>query len=156
MGPTRVYIASPLGFSQLGRRHYEEDILAPLRDLGYAILDPWVKARGMPQEKLISDARTLATETAVEVGLRNSEMIRQADLILAILDGADVDAGVASEVGFAAGIGKRVIAYRGDFRPSGDFVSVPVNAQVAAFVRLSGGQLATDLEEVWSALRREP
>jgi nucleoside 2-deoxyribosyltransferase len=41
---------------------------------------------------------------------------RQADLVLAVLDGADADSGVAYEVGYAAALGKRVIGIRTDFR----------------------------------------
>jgi len=39
---------------------------------------------------------------------------------LAVVDGQEVDSGVASEVGFAYGLGKRIIGYRNDFRLAGE------------------------------------
>lgn len=153
MASMRVYVASALGFSELSRRQYVQDLLSPLRKLGCTVLDPWEKVLETPQSRLIADSRQLPAEAAIAIGVRNSELIRQADVVLAILDGADVDAGVAAEVGFGAGIGKKIIAYRGDFRPSGDFLTVPVNAQLMAFVSLTGGKVSTTLQEVWDVLR---
>lgn len=42
--------------------------------------------------------------------------IEAADLVLAVLDGADADSGVAFEVGYARALGKRVVGLRTDFR----------------------------------------
>ncbi|HOX40011.1 MAG TPA: nucleoside 2-deoxyribosyltransferase [Candidatus Brocadiia bacterium] len=42
--------------------------------------------------------------------------IRQADVIIAVLDGADTDSGVALEVGFAYGLGKPIVGVRTDYR----------------------------------------
>jgi len=44
------------------------------------------------------------------------EWIREADIIVAILDGQDVDSGVAFEVGYGYAIGKQIIGVRTDFR----------------------------------------
>src|SRR4030095_14231927 len=37
----RIYMASPLGFSQAGRHFYDAVLLPLVRRLGYEILDPW-------------------------------------------------------------------------------------------------------------------
>jgi nucleoside 2-deoxyribosyltransferase len=42
--------------------------------------------------------------------------VQDADIVVAILDGADVDSGTAWEVGYARGIGKKIIGIRTDFR----------------------------------------
>jgi len=44
------------------------------------------------------------------------EAIDRSDLVLAMLDGSDGDSGVCFEVGYAVGIGKRVVGVRTDFR----------------------------------------
>ena len=42
--------------------------------------------------------------------------IEAADVVLAVLDGADADSGVTFEVGYARALGKRVVGLRTDFR----------------------------------------
>jgi nucleoside 2-deoxyribosyltransferase len=46
-------------------------------------------------------------------------MIRSCDLILAVLDGTELDSGTVSEIGFTAGLGKRRYGLRTDFRDCG-------------------------------------
>ena len=44
-----------------------------------------------------------------QIGKRNDELINESDLILAILDGNDLDSGTCAEIGYAYGIGKKII-----------------------------------------------
>lgn len=53
-------------------------------------------------------------ETAIYRHCRRS--VEKCDILLAGLDGPDVDSGTAWEVGYAMGIGKPTVAYRTDFR----------------------------------------
>lgn len=46
--------------------------------------------------------------------------IKKADIIIAILDGSDVDSGTSFEVGFAYALKKPIIGVRSDFRDSED------------------------------------
>ena len=46
------------------------------------------------------------------------EGVEQADVVVAVLDGPDVDSGVAWEMGYARGLGKPVVGVRTDFRES--------------------------------------
>jgi nucleoside 2-deoxyribosyltransferase len=46
--------------------------------------------------------------------------LRSADLIVAILDGADADSGTCWECGYAHGLGKPIVAVRTDLRASED------------------------------------
>lgn len=68
--------------------------------------------------------------------------------MFAILDGAEIDSGTASEVGFGSALGKPCYGLRTDRRDTGDFVGVPVNLQVLHFIRRSGGVLFRRLEEI--------
>lgn len=48
------------------------------------------------------------------------ENLKICDEVVAMIDGAEMDAGTAFEIGVATAIGKKVIAVRTDFRKSGD------------------------------------
>jgi nucleoside 2-deoxyribosyltransferase len=46
--------------------------------------------------------------------------IEKSQVILAILDGTDVDSGTSFEAGYAKALGKKIIGLRTDFRNTGD------------------------------------
>jgi nucleoside 2-deoxyribosyltransferase len=48
------------------------------------------------------------------------EEIRRCDAMVAVLDGADVDAGVAFEMGVAHALGRPIVGVRTDFRPGAE------------------------------------
>jgi nucleoside 2-deoxyribosyltransferase len=48
------------------------------------------------------------------------QSIKECDVVLAILEGADADSGTCIEMGYAFGIGKPIIGVRTDFRSSED------------------------------------
>ncbi len=68
-------------------------------------------------------------------------MIRSCDVVLGVLDGPELDSGTVSEVGFAAGLGKKCYGLRTDFRNSGDFDGIPINLQALYWIESSGGKL---------------
>ena len=69
-------------------------------------------------------------------------------MVFAILDGAEVDSGTASELGFGSALGKRCYGLRTDFRESGDFHGVPVILQVLHFIERTGGKLFRRIDEI--------
>ncbi len=151
-----VYIASPLGFSEAGRYFYYEKLLPMITRVGFqTILDPWVLTDAAFIESAIRapegpKRRKRWSEINIIIGKNNAEAIKSCTVVVAILDGPDVDSGTAAEVGNAAGLGKLIIGYRNDFRLSADNVGSIVNLQVEYFIRESGGDIATslvDLEE---------
>jgi nucleoside 2-deoxyribosyltransferase len=154
--PPRIYVASPLGFTDAGRTYNDAVLLPAVRNAGFEPLDPWeVDAeilhvfgldRGDPERKL----RLADTNRAV--GRRNADLIRSAAGVLAILDGDDVDSGTAAEIGYACALSRPVVGMRSDLRNSGDNEATLVNLQVEWFVLESGGQLTTSLDEALTAL----
>ena len=66
-------------------------------------------------------------------------MIRQVDMLVAVLDGVDVDSGTAGEIGFAYGLGKPVFGLRTDFRMTGDNEAAGVNLQFRYFIEQAAG-----------------
>ena len=140
----RCYVASPLGFSEAGRDYYARRYLPALAEHVEPV-DPWTLS--LPAEFEAAAATGREHEFGVEVGTRNAQAIRSAALLIAQLDGQEVDAGTASEVGYAAALGKPCLGVRSDLRASGE-PGMRVNLQLQAFVVLSGGFIAGSLDEL--------
>jgi len=153
----KVYLAGPLGFSEAGRS-YQNDILIPeLERLQFEVLDPW---RLTDQGKIAAvnampygaARRSAWRKLNVEIAGNNQAAIDESDLVLAVLDGADVDSGTAAEIGYAFARGKPIIGYRGDFRLSADNEGSTVNLQVEYFIRKSGGEIVSKFADLEKAL----
>ena len=87
-------------------------------------------------------------EIATRIGKANEEAIRASDIVFGVLDGAELDSGAVSEIGFGAGLGKKCYGLRTDFRNSGDFEGIPINLQVLYFIEFSGGKLFRRINEI--------
>jgi nucleoside 2-deoxyribosyltransferase len=144
----RAYVASPLGFSEAGRAYYAGRYLPALREHVEPV-DPWTLSE--PAEFDAARAAGRERELGLEVGARNAAAIAASQLVVAHLDGQEVDAGTASEVGYAAALGLPCVALRSDLRAGGE-PGMSVNLQLEAFVALSGGFLARSLEELVARL----
>jgi nucleoside 2-deoxyribosyltransferase len=151
-----VYVASPLGFTFAGRQLLERVVTPGLQDRGFTVLDPWEEGGrifdGILDEPVTTRDRDAVLERAGRVGARNAEMIRECDVVLAILDDCDLDSGTCAEVGYAAALPRPIFGVRTDLRSCGDFPEVPVNLQVMYFIELSGGQLVLSMEAAYSCL----
>jgi nucleoside 2-deoxyribosyltransferase len=147
-----VYLASPLGFSP-ELKVYSEKIKQRLLEIGCSVLDPW----DQPFHAHIQAAHTIQDWSArvaafkaiaAQIGKANEEMIRSCDIVLGVLDGPEIDSGSVSEIGFAAGLGKRCYGLRTDFRDCGEFDGQPFNLQVLYWIEFSGGRLFRRIEEI--------
>ena len=153
----RIYLASPLGFSQAGRHFYDGVLLPFVRGLGYDVLDPWTltepariaAVQALPYGRARREAWRLLNR---EIGATNRAAIDRADGVVAVLDGVDVDSGTAAEVGYAFARAKLIVGYRGDFRLSADNEGSTVNLQVEYFIRESGGTIVERYEDLAPAL----
>jgi nucleoside 2-deoxyribosyltransferase len=156
--PSRIYVASPLGFTAAGRMYSENVLLPALRAARFEPLDPWdvnpeiLRVFALDRDDPERAARLLETNRLV--GRRNAKMIRDAQGVLAILDGEDVDSGTAAEIGYAAALGRPIVGLRTDLRVTGDNEATLVNLQVEWFVVESGGALTTALDDAIAALLR--
>jgi uncharacterized protein (DUF952 family)/nucleoside 2-deoxyribosyltransferase len=147
-GP-RVYVASPLGFSEPGARYLDEVLHPALLTAGFSVLDPWESGRALIAAA--TDATPAALNAAL--GAANAALIEQADAVFAVLDGTDVDSGTAAEIGYAAALGRTVVGLRTDFRMAGDNPASPLNLQVLHFIDKAGGAFTTELNAGVAALR---
>ena len=106
----KIYLAAPV-FSQV-ERQYNRRLAKKLRALlpRCEIVLPQDFRIG-PRGASFNDRRYLAA-----LYKRCIAEISGADALLALLDGADADSGVAFEVGYARGLGKPVLGVRTDYR----------------------------------------
>lgn len=144
----RCYVASPLGFSESGSLYYRQVLLPALRSVVEPV-DPW--SLTSPEEVANAHAKGRDRELALEIGLRNARAIERSTLLVAHLDGQEVDSGTAAEVGFAAARGLRCFGLRCDLRQSGE-PGMAVNLQVEYFVVASGGVICSGLPELLGEL----
>jgi len=155
MARARVYVASPLGFTEPGV-HYLTEVLHPAFDAaGFEVLDPWADPDSSARATLAlapGPARVLELEALNHrLGAANVAAIESSDLVLAVLDGPDIDSGTAAEIGFAAARGRPVVGLRTDTRLSGDNEAAVVNLQVLYFISASGGSLERSVEAAVSS-----
>lgn len=146
-----VYVASPLGFSAIGRAYYQQTLLPAIKAAGLGVLDPWApkhaKASGLAAAlKLpLGDDRVAKLAQANQaIAALNFDLIRKADGLLAVVDGNDIDSGTAAEIGAASALGKPIVGVRTDFRSMGDNEGSPINLQVEFFIRNNGGAIYAD------------
>ena len=144
----KVYLASPLGFAE-STRGFMEAIESLMSTCGYIVINPWRMAD--PQQfnittQNIQERRQALHKVNMEIAAQNAKAIHECQIMMAVLDGTDVDSGTASEIGFAYALGKRIYGYRGDIRRSGDNDGSIVNLQVQYWIENSGGCIVTSLD----------
>ncbi len=140
----RCYVASPLGFIDAGRKYYYEHYLPALEAVVLPI-DPWAMVSQADVAQAKEEGRL--RELWLDAGQRNLDAIAGCDLLVAWLDGQEVDSGTATEIGYAAGKGIRCFGMRSDLRQAGE-EDMAVNLQVEATVISSGGRVAASLAEL--------
>jgi nucleoside 2-deoxyribosyltransferase len=148
----RCYVASPLGFTEAGRR-YLADALLPALEAVVEPVDPWLLA-GPEEFAAAADAGVQAQRVlALDVGRRNADAIRSCALLAAYLEGQEPDSGTVVEVGYACGIGIPCVGLRSDLRQAGE-PGVALNLQVESLIVAGGGEIVGSLEALVAALGR--
>ncbi|MFA5332011.1 MAG: nucleoside 2-deoxyribosyltransferase [Methanoregula sp.] len=130
----RIYVAAPL-FSE-AERSYNTALADLLRSHYYEVF--------LPQESGDNHA-VRSREEHRRIFLRNRKAIHDSDIIVAVLDGADADSGTAWEMGYAAALGKKVVAIRTDFRMAGMYERVNLMLE-------QSGRVVASPEELLKAL----
>jgi nucleoside 2-deoxyribosyltransferase/predicted secreted protein len=135
----RVYLAAPL-FSE-AERSYNRSIEELLEKNCFDVYLPQLAGDD-------SEIREKAEQRLIF--LKNLKALENADIIVAIIDGADADSGTAWEMGYAFARGKKVIGLRTDFRKSGNHEKVNFMLEESAIVVTNTNQL---LDEIKSPLK---
>jgi nucleoside 2-deoxyribosyltransferase len=115
----------------------------------------WVKrVKAFLQETFVNAViiwpHEIASDDAEQIFQANLEAMNDCDLMVAILDGSQVDDGTAWEVGYFFSQGKRIVGIRTDFRRAGESYASIVNLMVER----SCQAVVTSLEELASWLER--
>ncbi len=101
-----VYLAAPL-FSE-AERDFNRKLRDEIKNAGFSVF--------LPQE----DSNNVKGEKRQEIIFnKNLKAIENSDIIVAVVDGTDIDSGTAWEIGYASAKGKPVIGLRTDFRTLG-------------------------------------
>lgn len=156
----RIYLASPYGFTDSGSKFMRTVMIPSIANKKFQILNPWntspILKMQLKKVTMMKDNRKQMkkfSELNLKIGLKNEELLDKSDMVIAILDGTDVDSGVASEVGYAYAKKKLIMGYRSDFRLSGDNSGTKVNLQVEYFIKKSGGQIITNIKDLEKSLK---
>ena len=155
----KIYLAGPLGFSEVGRSFHETTLIPEIRRLGHEPLDPWTltdvsKIAAVKRLPYGLEKQNAWRKLNKKIAANNRAAIDRCDLVFAVLDGVDVDSGTASEIGYAFAKGKPVLGYRGDFRLASDNEGSTVNLQVEDFIDESGGTIILNFADLANALVR--
>lgn len=150
----KIYLASPRGFDEAGRSFLSEKMMPLIESKGFQVINPFELT---PQE-IFTEAENIPNynqrakalgKVSLLAGKNNDDAIGISDALLAILDGQEIDSGVASEIGRAYSLGKPILGYRSDFRQSGENIGVPFNLQVYYYLKnAKGGNIVSSLEEL--------
>jgi uncharacterized protein (DUF952 family)/nucleoside 2-deoxyribosyltransferase len=150
VGRPSIYVASPLGFTDPGRRYLAEVLHPALTGAGFDVLDPWSN----PLSTVSTDSLDELVTINRSIGRANGVSVARADAVLAVLDGSDVESGTASEIGYAAACGVPVVGLRTDLRASGENAASSIKLQVEYFVAATGSSMSTAVHDaITEALR---
>lgn len=132
----RIYLAAPL-FSE-AQKIYNAGLAGLLASRYYSV--------HLPQN--FEDTAESRSKNREELIYRwNLAALKNSDIVVAVIDGADADSGTAWEMGYATALGKRVIAIRTDFRRYSDNELVNLMLETEA-------EVAGNSEELLSLLLR--
>jgi hypothetical protein len=164
MKELKAYLSNQLGFSQTGRYLLDTLIIPRIQKIGIIINEPFEEGKKLidfnhlKELRLHEEVKRFWEEFNLKVTPANNLLMQNSDCMLAILDGGHVvDDGVASEIGYYAGIKKGpIFALRSDFR-GGENIATPINPQVLGYIIESGGKLidGENALEKWSEAVKE-
>ncbi len=121
-----IYIAAPL-FTH-AELEYNRKLKDMLLNNGFSVF--------LPQEDAEDAAQERERQNQEYIFMRCVEGVDTSDLVVAVLDGVDVDSGTAWEAGYAYAKGKPVIGLRTDFRELSDgIVNLMVEMAIVALAR---------------------
>jgi nucleoside 2-deoxyribosyltransferase len=134
-----VYLAAPL-FSE-AECDFNRKLKIELHSLGFKVFLPQEDSNNVhdktDRQKIIFD--------------KNLKGIERSDILVAVIDGADVDSGTAWEIGYAFAKGKPVIGLRTDFRTLGIEGTVNLMIERSVILCMSLSELLNHLKSMTDA-----
>ena len=136
-----IYLASPYGFSSQWKRLLLPEFISALEDLGLEVWEPFARN---------AQVDLAQPGCAYAVAQRDLQDVRDADALLAIVNGTPPDEGVMVELGAAIALGKPTFLFRDDFRRCTDSEHYPLNLMLFAGLPEKGWEeyVYTDLAQI--------
>jgi len=154
-----IYLANPLGFSV----HFEKSSLESLVKLlegikvegaSVKVLEPFAEnAKCNPPPMIDKKHSYEEHESSWQefndkvYRTNNYDLMQNSQLMVAILNGADVDSGVACEIGKFCKKGP-IIGYRDDFRLGENIASRGINLEITGSIKESDGCIVGNLADL--------
>lgn len=110
--PKKIFVAGPL-FSE-GEIWLDKQVVALVEKLGFKALWSW-----RDEKELIKRGELAGKDWTYKIFVLNREFLDKSDMVVAVLDGTDVDSGTAYEIGYSIAKGKKVIGIKTDGRLHG-------------------------------------
>jgi nucleoside 2-deoxyribosyltransferase len=131
-----VYLAAPL-FSE-AECDFNRKLKSELQSLGFQVF--------LPQE----DSNNVHDKPNRQKIIFNKNLkgIENSDILVAVIDGPDVDSGTAWEIGYAFAKGKPVIGLRTDFRTLGIEGTVNLMIERSVILCMSVSELLNHLKSI--------
>ena len=118
-----IYLASPYGFSAQWKRLLLPEFVRALEALNLEVWEPFARN---------GQVNLAEPGWAYRVAQRDLQDVRDADALLAIVNGTPPDEGVMVELGAAIALGKPTFLFRDDFRRCTDSEQYPLNLMLFA------------------------
>ena len=122
----KVFLAAPL-FSE-AEREFNSQTAKRLRKNGFEV---WLAQ----ESSFIQQGVHKEKKTIYEVDIL---ALKTSDVLVAVLDGVDVDAGVAFEIGYAKALGKPIIGLKTDYRTFSKMEEVNLMLEVSLIKKCTG------------------
>jgi len=103
---TEIYLAGAL-FSQ-AEREFNKKLQKMMLNLGFTVF--------LPQEDADDNSSERENRNHSSIFSNCFSGLEKSDIVVAVLEGTDVDSGTAWELGYAYAVGKPIIGFRSDFR----------------------------------------
>ena len=132
-----IYLAGPL-FTH-AELEYNRKLKDMLLNSGFSVF--------LPQEDAEDAAKERERQNQENIFRKCVEGVDTSEIVVAILDGVDVDSGTAWEIGYAYAKGKTVIGLRTDFRSLSDGI-------VNLMVEMAIDSLARDEKELLKIMEK--
>ena len=120
----KIYLAGSL-FNE-AERDYEDKITKELESMGNNVYWPW---RDAGDEELKRKYKEDTKKINDEIVKRDIDAIKNTDMFIALIEGADVESGTSMEIGYAHALNKRIVGLRTDFRTQGESIG-PANIMI--------------------------
>ena len=130
-----VYLASPLGFSQLTKQLLLPRIIEKLEEHGVRVYEPF-----STNEQNGLGPQSGNSLWALDIAYADRDAVHRCDAIFAVLNGQPPDEGVAVELGIAIALNKPTFLFRDDFRKCADSTTFDCNLMLYAGLPRQGWQ----------------